>query len=140
MRFLICRRTLALDSDSTGVWPHFAIPVLTLVPPNAPLPESGVLKQTYDLTCASNTFATRRSIGSMLAGPGSESDDFADVGFWCGKIDEADKEASLLHTLSLSSWIYTGTVSSESDPLLAEAIPDEFFHNSFRFQGWVKRH
>jgi hypothetical protein len=47
----------------------------------------------------------------MLAGPSSESDEFADVGFWCGDIDENNKENSILEALSLGSWTQKGTVS-----------------------------
>ncbi|CAE6530216.1 unnamed protein product [Rhizoctonia solani] len=94
-------QTLTLDLESPGAWPYFAVPALTLVPPKGPLPESEALKQT--------------SIGSLLAGPGSESDEFADVGFWCGEIDENNKEVSILQALSLDPWVQKGSITRLDD-------------------------
>ncbi|KAH7340315.1 hypothetical protein B0J17DRAFT_314468 [Rhizoctonia solani] len=108
-------QTLMLDLGPPNAWPYFAVPALTLVPSKGPLPDSEALKQTYDLACASNSFAQRSSIGSLLAGPGSESDEFADVGFWCGEIDENEKEVSILQSLSLDPWIQKGTITRLDD-------------------------
>ncbi|KAJ1310345.1 hypothetical protein OPQ81_007084 [Rhizoctonia solani] len=104
-------QTLVLDLGPPSAWPYFAVPALTLVPSKGPLPESEALKQTYDFACASNSFAQRSLIGSLVAGPGSESDEFADVGFWCGDIDENNKEVSMLQSLSLDSWAQKGTIT-----------------------------
>ncbi|KAG8747998.1 hypothetical protein FRC10_009750 [Ceratobasidium sp. 414] len=109
-------RTLTMNSGPPGTWPYFATPALTLVPAKGPLPDSGAFKQTYDFVCSSSIFAERRLCGSMLAGPGSESDEFADVGFWCGEIDESNKEISILKSLSLESWVEKGTVKFCSMP------------------------
>ncbi|CAE6470500.1 unnamed protein product [Rhizoctonia solani] len=110
-------QTLMLDLDPSGALPYFAVPALTLVPAKGPLPESEALKQTYDLACASNCFAQRSSIGSLLAGPGSESDEFTDVAFWCGEIDESNKEVSILQSLSLDSWVQKGRLRLYSKEL-----------------------
>ncbi|CUA72304.1 hypothetical protein RSOLAG22IIIB_00969 [Rhizoctonia solani] len=108
-------QTLMMDLGPSSAWPHFAIPALTLVPSKGLLPESEALKQTYDLACASNCFAGRSSIGSLLAGPGSESDEFADVAFWCGEVDESNKEVSILQSLALDTWIQKGTITKLDD-------------------------
>ncbi|CAE6433380.1 unnamed protein product [Rhizoctonia solani] len=108
-------RTLMLDVPAPSAWPYFAVPALSLVPLKGTLPDSKVLKQIYDLTCASNRFAQDNSIGSLLAGSGSESDEFADVGFWCGEIDENNKEASILQSLSLDPWAQKGTITKLDD-------------------------
>ncbi|ELU44644.1 hypothetical protein AG1IA_01331 [Rhizoctonia solani AG-1 IA] len=98
-------RTLILDDALPNAWPRFSIPALTLISVKGPLPDPKALKQTYDLTCTANSYAQRNFIGSLLAGPGSESDEFADVGFWCGEIDENNIETSILQSLSLGIWI-----------------------------------
>ncbi|CAE6418226.1 hypothetical protein BN14_00124 [Rhizoctonia solani AG-1 IB] len=108
-------RTLMPDAASPSAWPYLAVPMLTLVPPEKHLPDSQALEQIYDLACASNRFAQRNLIGSMLAGPSSESDEFADVGFWCGDIDENNKENSILEALSLGSWTQKGTITRLDD-------------------------
>ncbi|KAG9126912.1 hypothetical protein FRC07_001418 [Ceratobasidium sp. 392] len=111
-------RTLTMNSGPPGTWPYFAVPALTLVPAKGSLPDSDAFKQTYDFACSSNIFAERQLCGSMLAGPGSESDEFADVGFWCGEIDESSKEISILRSLSLDSWAEKGAVTRlEGAPL-----------------------
>lgn len=100
-----------MDATSSGNWPHLAIPALTLIPPKGTVPDSDALKQTYDLACASAVFAEQQSFSSMLAGPGSESDEFQDIGFWCGEIDESKAEVSILSLLTLDQWVTKGTVS-----------------------------
>ena len=103
-------RALTMDATSSGTWPYFAVPALTLVPPKGTLPDSSVFKQTYDLACASATLAEQQAFSSMLAGPGSESDEFLDIGFWCGEIDEDKVEVSVLSSLTLDQWVTNGTV------------------------------
>ncbi|QRW00241.1 hypothetical protein RhiJN_28259 [Ceratobasidium sp. AG-Ba] len=103
-------QTLTMDCGPPGTWPLFAVPALTLVPPKGRLPEPDALKQTYEFASSANIFAERQFCGSILAGQGSESDEFADVGFWCGEIDESNNETSILSSLSLGSWVEKGNI------------------------------
>ncbi|KAF8610469.1 hypothetical protein BDV93DRAFT_550283 [Ceratobasidium sp. AG-I] len=109
-----------MDATSPGTWPYLAVPALTLVPPKGPLPDSDAFKQTYDLACASAIFAEQQAFSSMLAGPGSESDEFLDIGFWCGEIDEGKVEVSILSSLTLDQWVTKGTITKlDQAPLSA---------------------
>ncbi|KAF8758410.1 Biotin and thiamine Synthesis associated domain [Rhizoctonia solani] len=122
-------RTLILDDALPNAWPRFSIPALTLISVKGPLPDPKALKQTYDLTCTANSYAQRNFIGSLLAGPGSESDEFADVGFWCGEIDENNIETSILQSLSLGIWIQKGTITRLADAPLKTLRKSEMWES-----------
>ena len=63
--------------------------------------------QTYlhSLTLAANAVANENACGSVLAGQGSESDEFGDVACWLGQGDYGPgRETNVLQALGLQSW------------------------------------
>jgi len=55
-----------------------------------------------DLAAAANTTANENSCGSVLAGQGSDTDEFADICFWLGNGPYGEgHEANVLRTLNL---------------------------------------
>ena len=63
--------------------------------------------QTYlhSLTLAANAVANENACGSVLAGQGSESDEFGDVACWLGQGEYGPgRETDVLQALGLQSW------------------------------------
>ncbi|KAI0321092.1 hypothetical protein OF83DRAFT_1280692 [Amylostereum chailletii] len=64
-----------------------------------------------DLASAANKVANANACGSLLAGQGSESDDFGDVGVWLGEGELGrGHEEDALKALGLQSWAGSGKI------------------------------
>jgi hypothetical protein len=76
--------------------------ILSLAPAN-----EEITKYLENLTTQANEAASSLACGSILAGQSSESDEFADVGFWIGSGDYGQgNEINALQALKLSqSWV-----------------------------------
>lgn len=78
--------------------------------PSAPAPTSSIRSYLESLTATANEVANANACGSVLAGQGSESDEYGDVAVWLGsgKDDEGfakGKEGEVLKALGLDVWL-----------------------------------
>ncbi|KAG8760703.1 hypothetical protein FRC14_002199 [Serendipita sp. 396] len=95
---LLARATPSLSYAPT----HFS-----LISPNTVTNSSSVYRvQTYleELTRAAFEVSSSLSCGSMLAGGGSETDEYGDVGVWVGSLEKRDPQ-DVLQNLGLDEWV-----------------------------------
>lgn len=81
-----------------------------LTAPSAPAPSSSVRSYLANLTATANEVANVNACGSVLAGQGSESDEYGDVAVWLGSGKDdggfvQGKEGDVLKALGLNSWL-----------------------------------
>lgn len=92
----------------------FALAHLHLVPAHTAAPVPAHAQDALrNLTASAQQAAAAALCGSVLAGGGSEGDEFGDVAFWLGggaqgDYDGAGKEEKVLQTLGLGRWLDRG--------------------------------
>jgi len=110
-------------SDSTTSTNIFFEPdYLTVIPESVRAnhpegPQSEIRDYLINLVRCAHTVANAHSCSSVLAGAGSESDEFGDVAFWLGDTEISGGEDAISH-LGLSHWI-----SDPSQMTVSESLP-----------------
>ncbi|KAG5653621.1 hypothetical protein H0H81_011847 [Sphagnurus paluster] len=83
--------------------------LILLAPGATTLPADNVQDYLWRLALAAEAAATNNTCSSILAGPGSESDDTGDVGLWLGAGDFSTPDR-VLEGLGLGDWARDGEV------------------------------
>lgn len=97
-------RKPASNSLSSAHAPFF------LSAPSAPAPTSSLRSYLETLTATANEVANANACGSVLAGHGSESDEYGDVAVWLGPGEDhggfgKGKEDRVIVALGLDAWL-----------------------------------
>ncbi|KAI0063699.1 hypothetical protein BV25DRAFT_1824271 [Artomyces pyxidatus] len=94
---------------------------------STPPPPKVIQDYLEDLTRLANTVASASACGSILAGQGSESDDFGDVGVWLGEgTFGAGHGDEVLKALKLQSWLDDGRKVHEEKLQSSTSLPATF--------------
>ncbi|EJU01082.1 hypothetical protein DACRYDRAFT_116899 [Dacryopinax primogenitus] len=125
---MLATLNLLYPSSSTSLASSFSPETLTLHPP-ASLPPPAAATQLRGLVLAAQKVASQAIIGSVLAGGGSESDEYGDIGLWIPSPDSTTLGAQeigqeLVKQLQLTVWSGAElTPRPPSLPLPWETIP-----------------
>jgi hypothetical protein len=100
-----------------------------IAPKDASAPGPGIEEQLKDMLLAAHSVSESMMIGSVLAGPSSETDEFADVALWIPG-SASDEPKDVLHTLGMSSWADDASLSYFLYGTLIDDIPADNAHRT----------
>jgi len=114
-------------SSSANSSTSFSPSALSLHPRSSPPPASAA-KALHALVTSCNEVATSCQLGSLLAGGGSEADEFSDVGVWLGDLGSAKGAQAVgkgvKEKLGLSSWEDATVTGKDAElPVPWERVP-----------------
>lgn len=120
---ILCSSVLRRDVDPP---PRLMLPYLALLPPSpSPTPPVESLRYLVQLLTASRDSASGLIVSSLIAGKRSEAEDYGDVPFWIGELDESRLPEVILERLGIQTAgeVYFHLLIRDLHPLRLLSLP-----------------